>query len=259
MNNSIVVAAAIRNISSIIEPIFQNIRVLTTLFDKVKCVLIESDSYDDTVSAIQKHKHILNCGVSLYSFGSSINQMPNRMQRICKARNIYLDIIEKDYKDFDYLYVMDFNDSNLEPYDKEGIISNFNLAVDWNMVCANQEKMYYDLYALRHDVWMPSNCWNAIGNRPSFMSYEDAHNIFVKSRFLKIDKFHDPIKVNSAFGGSAFIKIKSINGARHEALDEKGEEECEWVSFCKQIGNVYINPKFINMRGYSRHVVMANK
>jgi hypothetical protein len=258
VNKSLIVAASVRNAGQYIDIIFNNIKTLTSLFTNVRCVFVESDSYDNTLDLISKRKEVIGCPVELYTYGNLSAKIENRMERICMARNLYLQVIEEKYSDFDYLYVLDFNETNAEPYDKESILSNFNKELDWNMICANQEKMYYDLYALRHDTWMPFNCWNAIGNRPSFMSYEQAHNIFVKSRFLQIDKKHPPIKVNSAFGGSAFIKISSIKGAKHKAKDIDGNEECEWVPFCEKIGNVYINPQFINMRKLSRHIISAN-
>jgi hypothetical protein len=258
MNKKVVVCAAIRNIENTIKPIFDNINSLSKIFDTVKCVLVESDSYDNTLTAIKHYKPYLNCSLDVYSFGSLETKEPNRMKRICKARNFYLDIVRKEYSNYDYLLVIDFNETNVEPYDVELFKSNFELPVEWDMICANQEQLYYDLYALRHETWMPFNCWNAIGNRPSFMSYETAHNMYVKSRFLNLDKTLPPIKVISAFGGTAFIKISSIGEAKHEAVDSNNEEECEWVSFCKALKNVYINPKFINMRRQSRHVVLAN-
>jgi|688.fasta_scaffold00081_87 hypothetical protein len=258
MNKKVVVCAAVRNIQDTIKPVFDNINRLSGIFEDVRCILVESDSYDNTLASIKHYKPYLNCTLDVYSFGNMERVVPNRMQRICRARNYYLDIVQQEYSDYDYLLVIDFNETNIEPYDLDLIKSNFELSVDWDMVCANQELLYYDLYALRHQEWMPFNCWNAIGNRPSFMSYETAHNIYVKSRFLNIKKTHPPIKVMSAFGGSAFIKISSIGQARHRAVDDGNEEECEWVSFCKALQNVYINPMFINMRRQSRHAMIAN-
>ena len=75
--------------------------------------------------------------------------------------------------------------------------------------------------------------------------------IFSFLTFINLPKNLNPIKVTSAFGGSAFIKINKIKGARHSAYDENSEIDCEWVPFCKQIGNVYINPSFINMKKLS--------
>lgn len=259
IDKSVVIAASIRNAEPFMSLVFENLKLLASLFREVRCILVESDSYDNTLPLLKEYKSRLPFPLEVYTFGNLSLKIENRMQRICKARNFYLDIIEEKYNTYDYLYVLDFNETNIDPYDKDSILSNFNIDVDWNMVCANQEKMYYDLYALRHDVWMPFNCWNAIGNRPSFMTYEQAHNMFVKSRFLKIETTEPPISVKSAFGGSAFIKIESIKGVRHSALDKNGEEECEWVSFCEGIDNVYINPKFINMKRLSRHVILANK
>lgn len=254
----LVVAASIRNIKNTVKPVFDNINRLTNLFDEVVCILIESDSNDNTLQLLKEYKNYLKCKLIVYSLGSLMHSIPNRMERICKARNFYLNIIKTSYIEWDYLLIIDFNDTNIEPYNIESFKSNFELDLDWNMICANQAKTYYDLYALRHPIWMPFNCWNAIGKRPSFISYEAAHNMYVKSRFLHIPTNHPPILVDSAFGGSAFIKINKIKDSIHEAVDKYGEEECEWVSFCKNIGKVYINPKFVNMQKENRHVILAN-
>jgi hypothetical protein len=85
------------------------------------------------------------------------------------------------------------------------------------------------------------------------MSYNTANNIFSLSRQIIIPRDHSPIKVESAFGGMALVKIPSIKGARHSSRDEDGEEYCEWVPFCKSLNNgnanIYINPAFINGKG----------
>jgi hypothetical protein len=244
----------IHNREQIIKDVFRNIKKIGDLFLETRLILIESNSHDNVINDVRENKSLLgDTKLTLYSLGNL--NYNTRMEKISNSRNFYLNIIEEEFNDYDYLYVIDFNETNVEPYNIAGILSNFEIEEDWNMVCANQEQIYYDLYALRHDTWMPFNCWSMIGNRPEFISEEIAKNIYLKSRFINLPKNLNPIKVTSAFGGSAFIKINKIKGARHSAYDENSEIDCEWVPFCKQIGNVYINPSFINMKKLSRHCI----
>ena len=259
IEKSIIIAGAICNASREIPLIFKNIESISKIFSKVKCILVESDSADNTIEVLKgiKDKYT-DIDIEVFSFGNLRSKIPYRTGRIATARNFYLDRVESDYLDYDYLLVLDFNESNTDELDINGVISNFNYD-DWDMICANQEQIYYDLWALRHPVWMPFDCWDWY-DAPSFMNRDQIHNIYVKSRFIHIDKTHKLIKVQSAFGGSAFIKIKSIQGARHSSLNERGNEACEWISFCERLNNktsnIYINPSFINQSKLSRHAIL---
>jgi hypothetical protein len=98
--------------------------------------------------------------------------------------------------------IRDINENN--------VFSNFNYD-NWDMMCANQENKYYDLWALRHEYWMPFDLIEQINfKRPSFISFDDANNMFSHARRIHIDRHNRPIKVESAFGGMAIVKIKSI-------------------------------------------------
>ena len=254
ISKKLIIAATICNNEQIVKDIFLNIKKLGTKFSETRLIIIESNSYDNTIKAVQENKSLLgDIKLTFYSLGDL--NYETRMEKISKSRNFYLDIVEEEFSDYDYLYVLDFNETNVEPYNIASILSNFEIEEDWSMVCANQEQIYYDLYALRHNKWMPFNCWGMIGKRPEFMSEQVAKNIYLKSRFINLPKNLTPIKVTSAFGGSAFIKINKIKGARHSAYDENNEIDCEWVPFCKQLGDVYINPRFINMKKLSRHII----
>lgn len=254
-SKSIVVAACIRNARHEIPLVFKNINRLVSYFKEARCILIESNSTDNTLDVIKENKHILGC--KLTCIGLKNINFPSRMENISYARNYYLDIIKKQYNTFDYVYMLDFNETNVEPYDMSGVLSCFNTTEDWDMICANQEQLYYDLYALRHDIWMPSNCWAAVGNRPSFIDELTAKKMFIYSKFIHIKKNHSLIKVRSAFGGSAFIKTTSLLQSKFSPYDKNNNIDCEWVSFCKSMNNVYINPRFINMRKLSRHIPHA--
>lgn len=247
----IVFACAIRNCALHLNNVCANILNLALHFKEYKIIFIESDSSDNTLEGL-RYFQSLNSNIKIVSLGQLEPQYPARTDRIAIARNTYLDIVESEYINYDLLCMFDADDRSSDPIDSFALLSNLNYN-NWDMMCANQENKYYDLWALRHPIWMPFDLIKQLRNKPSFMSYNTANNIFSLSRQIIIPRDHPPIKVESAFGGMALVKIPSIKGARHSSRDEDGEEYCEWVPFCRSLNNgnanIYINPAFINGKG----------
>lgn len=256
LSNKLIIAAAIRSNAKYLPAIFNNINLISSLFSDVKCIFVESDSSDNSLELLNRFKGNSE-NVEIISLGNLEPTMPLRTQRIATARNVYLERTESLKDVYDTLLVLDTDEVNAEQIEIESILSNFRYA-DWDMICANQGHLYYDLWALRHPDWMPFDCWERIQNRPSFMSPQAAKEIFLGSRFIHIDQNHPPIKVESAFGGSAFIRINSIKGVRHHGI-QNGMQICEWVPFCKGLnegnGNIFINPRFINQKNKNEHSI----
>jgi glycosyltransferase involved in cell wall biosynthesis len=251
----LVIAAAISNISPYAQGVFDNIKRYISLFKDYVIVLVESNSRDNTLDILKHYKNQLK--LDCYKLDSF---HPYRTIRIAQARNTYIDIIRSKYSDYDYVLMLDFNDASTDIIKEESILSNFSLDVEWDMVCANQNIRYYDLWALRHEQWMPYDCWRMVSSeKPDFMTPEDAHNFFVKSRLIHIPPTSKPIKVQSAFGGAAFVKMKPFLETKHEIDFNRDHEVCEWISFCSKINNIYINPAFINQYKINRHVVALNE
>ena len=250
-NERIIFACALRNCAPYLNKVCSNIFNLASLFKEHKIIFIESDSSDKTLEGLNYFKS-LNSNIEIVSLGKLEKQYPLRTDRIAMARNAYLDIVESKYKDYDLLCLFDADDRSSDLIDPAALLSNLNYD-NWDMMCANQENKYYDLWALRHPIWMPFDLIKQLRYKPSFMSYNVANNIFSLSRRINIPSNHSLIKVESAFGGMALVKISSIKGARHSSRDEDNEEYCEWVPFCKALNNgnanIYINPAFINGRG----------
>ena len=247
----IIFACAIRNCEQYLHKVYLNLSNLASQFKEYKIIFIESDSSDKTIDLL-KYFQTLNSNIEIISLGNLEYQYPVRTDRLAIARNCYLDIVESKYSDYDLLCLFDSDDRSSDPINPESLLSNLQYT-DWDMMCANQENKYYDLWALRHPIWMPFDLIKQLRRKPSFMSYPAANQIFSLSRQIIIPHNHPPIKVDSAFGGMALLKISSIKGARHSSRDEDGEEYCEWVPFCKALNNgnakIYINPAFINGKG----------
>lgn len=250
INKNLIIAGIVRNNANYLNKVFQNIKNISTLFSSVKCIFVESDSTDNSLDLLnlfaleQKNTNII-------SMGNLIKNYPHRTQRTAFCRNIYLDEVEKIKDTYPLLLIMDMDDINSYPIQTESILSNFRYD-HWDMITANNPDGYYDIWALRHPYWMPYDCWKAVGDRPSFISNEDAINMHVRSKIIKIDVNHPLIQVESAFSGMAFVKTDSIKGARHVGLAQDGNrlyEIVEWIHFCKTLNGgdakIFINPRFV--------------
>jgi hypothetical protein len=245
----IVFACAIRNCAHHLNDVCANILNLALHFKEYKIIFIESDSSDNTLEGL-RYFQSLNSNIEIVSLGQLEPHYPARTDRIAIARNSYLDIVESEYINYDLLCMFDADERSGSKIDPACFLSNFNYD-NWDMICANQEKKYYDLWALRQEYWMPFDLIEQINfKRPSFISFDDANNMFSHARRIHIGRHHEPIKVDSAFGGMAIVKIKSIKNARHTGRNENGFPWCEWVPFCKNLNNgkanIFINPNFIN-------------
>lgn len=251
-SEKIVFAAAIRDCEAHIQNVYNNIINLSSLFSEYKIIFCESDSSDNTLNAL-KFLQSVDKNVVVVTFGKIQDKVRSRTQRISIARNAYLNIVEEQYKDYDLLCPFDADDRLSKPINPQAMLSNFKFD-EWDMVTANQKHIYYDMWALRHEYWMPYDVLKqVVHKRPSFISEKRANLMFSLSKRINIDQYHPPIKVQSAFGGMALIKIPSIQGARHTGIDEEGYECCEWVPFCRSLkqgtANIFINPEFINGPG----------
>jgi len=248
----IIFACAIRDCEQYITKVYNNIVNLAKLFSEYKIIFIESDSKDATVHALLNLKHY-DHNVEFVCLGQLQQTINSRTDRIALARNTYLDLVRSNYSDWDLLCMFDADDRSVHKINEENFLDNFNYN-DWDMICANQENKYYDLWALRHDYWMPTDLIRMMTiDRPNFISYNDAGNMFSHSRRIHIPKNAGLIKVDSAFGGMAMVKIPSIKNAKCIGHYQDGFPCCEWVPFCKTLNNgeakIYINSKFINGPG----------
>lgn len=251
LNYSLLIASVVRDCESHLEKVFTNIENISKRFNNVKVVFVESDSSDNTLSILEDIKTNSNLDVQIISLGKLQDTFPSRTDRISHARNVYLDIAEKE--NYDYLLVLDSDEISTEEMNVDDVMSCFDYE-DWDMMTSNQPSGYYDLWALRHEKLMPYDCWKKVVERPSNISYNKAVYEYVNKAFFKLPKTENPVKVNSAFGGAAFIKVKGINGSRHVGHYENGIPICEWVPFCDRLENIFINPRFVNSSVLSEHI-----
>jgi hypothetical protein len=122
---------------------------------------------------------------------------------------------------------------------------------DWDVCTANQRGPYYDIWALRHRIWSPNDCWKQYEFLRSHNAQREvAAWAAMYSKMITIGEAEEWIPVDSAFGGLAIYRRCTLDGVRYAGLDEAGEPLCEHVWLNNQIRSsgyrIFINPKLIN-------------
>jgi hypothetical protein len=244
-----VVAGVVRDIGNTIEKDISRFRSIFEPLGEIKFVLVESNSVDNSVQKLEEISKS-DKNVNFISLGPSKTSL-KRTERIAEARNTYLDFIENrsDLKEVDFLVVSDFNNLN-NKLTTDAIRHSLELD-GWDVCTANQSKRYYDIWALRHPLWSPNDCWQQLEfYRKYNLGPSAALNASVQSRMLRIPRNSDPIEVDSAFGGFAIYKMDIVGDAKYSGLDAYGNQICEHVPFHKSLKekgfSIIINPNLIN-------------
>jgi hypothetical protein len=249
----VLVVGAVRNIETTLHVDVTRFQKVFAGFQEVKFLVIESDSSDKSLEVLEKTS-LINPDFKYVSLGDLESKIPNRTERLAYVRNTYLEIIENDqsFEDFEIIAIADFNNLNnkLERGAVEGLF-NDNY---WSVRTANQSGPYYDIWALRHPIWSPNDCWENLQFLREYKKFPElALYAAVNSRMIKIPKNANPIAVQSAFGGLGVYKRSVIIGKRYKGIDvNSGKMICEHVPFHEAIiqeGHVIeVFPSLINMR-----------
>jgi len=216
--------------------------------EEIKWLIIESDSSDNSIQELEEAKQIYN--LNFYSLGKLEERFPLRTERIAFCRNKYIKEIQNDkkYSTIDFVVVADLDGVNTS-LNIDSVRSCWEVNVDWDGCFANQLGPYYDIWALRHPIWSPNDCFE----HEKFLTDQGVNPFMsryfaVYSRMIKILTTAKPIKVVSAFGGMGIYKKKLFENNSYIGVNQLGEEICEHVSFHENLkkANLFIIPSFIN-------------
>jgi len=247
-DNSILVVGVVRDCEKYLVDDLNSIRNSLVNFKKIEFLIIESDSQDGTVDLLFE----LSSKIELkhYSLGSLSIEQKIRTKRIEIARNYYLDIIRGLSVYPDFVLIADLDGMNTD-VSIEGIESCWNLEQDWDACFAIQDGPYYDIWALRHPLWSPSDCWlQANYLKQLGMNKSAADYIAVHSKRLNLRSYKEPIQVLSAFGGLGIYKYECLLVGQYEGISPTNFPVCEHEKFHESLinesKNLFINPFMIN-------------
>lgn len=164
-----------------------------------------------------------------------------RIEKMNRLRNQYLEYVEKQGWNPDYLVVVDLDVAQLN---LGGILSTFAHDREWDAVTSfgystspRLRRRYHDTYALT--LWEDRN-------KPQ----TEEMTVRLADTLGQVCSTDDWIRVASAFGGLAIYKYASIKGLRYEVVsndDPRVEVRSEHVGLYKQMmahgyDKFYINP-----------------
>ncbi|MBY4897050.1 hypothetical protein [Cupriavidus sp. AU9028] len=253
----VVVVGPVRNCGrTIVAEIGRLREVFASVFASVSFLLVESDSTDDSLDKLRQLELQIP-GFAFLSMGTLRERYPIRCDRIAACRNLYIERIANDprYAHIDYVLGADLDGVN-EKLDADAIRSCWRTDVDWSVMTANQRLGYYDIWALRHPAWSPVDCWQAYQRIVDVTGPNQALEMCVTSKQVRIPPDAPPIEVESAFAGFAVYRRDAFVLGRYVGVDEHGKEVNEHIAFyaaLRQHGHrVYINPAMINA-DYTEH------
>ena len=259
--STIILCSIVRNAE---KGLRRNIPIISELLMRAKdyrVFVYENDSVDGTKELLQKwHQkdpHRIHISLNEYDSTKTIpaTNLTNglnpffshrRIDKMAMLRNRYMEYIEKQKWDADYLIVVDLDVARIC---LDGILSSFESKPEWDAVTAlgysigpNLKRRYHDTYAL------------TLYGEEEFPQTEQK----VKSLaglYSVLKGYGTWMRVFSAFGGLAIYRYDAIKGLRyaHPSLnndDERVEVRCEHYSLYKQMvergyDKVYINPSMI--------------
>jgi hypothetical protein len=254
-SSNILIVGLARNCERKLANEVQKINSAFSASASINWLVIESDSDDDTIGTLNKLS--VDDTFRFVSLGKLRAKYPKRTERIAKCRNFYLEEIKGNlkYNNIDYVVVADLDgvNSKLTP---KSVQSCWELSVDWDACFANQSAPYYDIWALRHDLWSSNDCFEQEAFFKKF-TVDDFYNRYtsILSKMISIPKEAAPIRVKSAFGGLAIYKKQWLLKGKYVGVTDNGDEVCEHVHFhinYLKNASLYIVPSLINC-GWNEH------
>lgn len=257
--STVIICSIVRNAEKGLKRNIPVIDELCQQFKDFRIIVYENDSTDSSKQLLKawNKKDTVRIHVSLNNTDPSqtipsVQSVPGispffchkRIDKMARLRNMYMEYIDEQGWEADYLVVVDMDVAQLY---LENILTSFTLDKEWDAVTSFgysiSPKMfirrYHDSYALT--VWEDKEI-----SQTEDMIVENAY------KFGKLKSDDEWIRVASAFGGLAIYRFETIKGLRYtvpalENGDSRVEVKCEHFSLYKQMiergyDKIYINP-----------------
>jgi glycosyltransferase involved in cell wall biosynthesis len=197
----------VRNCSLYLEKNFQNIEILSQLFEDYEIIIVYDKSSDNSLE-ILKNYQLKNNKLKIYIIPQLIS--PFRTHRLAHARNICFDYVKEN--NFPLFIMMDFDDVNAKQVNpsilqKYLISNNYNL---WDCLSFNTSPKYYDIWAL--SIFPYCFSYNHFTNN-SQHNYHVIQNYI--DQILKNNK-NKLIRCISAFNGFAIYKTNIFKNCKYD-------------------------------------------
>jgi glycosyltransferase involved in cell wall biosynthesis len=248
---SVAIVGIVRNIEKSLKKDYERLTKAFSRFEHIDFFVVESGSTDKSNKALEQ---LSNEKDNFKYECLAIDHEIIRTSNMATARNAYLAYLREDSRlsQYQYVVVADFNKLN-NKLDKNAVDSCWSNSA-WDVVTANQSGRYYDIWALRHPIWSPNDCWESLTFYKKYLKFpERALTYSLRARSIRIPKDAEWIEVDSAFGGLAIYKSELLDSAaNYRGVSFEGKAVCEHVSFNNELresgARIYLNPRLINTR-----------
>jgi len=263
----IVVVGLARDCADQLMAVFLNIDRMASCFSDKAYIYLENDSADRTRDYLEAYRDV-RPNTRLEHFDGLAASHPVASVRRAWLRDHALSLINEHYADYDYMLVVDCDQTNTFHIDHLAFRRAIEF-LDREPRCAgvfpNQDGVYDDLAALRHPSWQPGDVWEAALDHFLAKGGTDLEvfNAVVAPSVRSLGRHDPPIEVTSAFGGLGIYKISSvIRNARRstgfktrtmrtpEGVREVGWQVSEHIDFHRGFGEtgekLFILPFLVN-------------
>lgn len=258
---SVVVVGTARDCERSVRAEVHRLERATRAFRRRRVLVVESDSSDCTSDVLVRVGSEIS-GFRHISLGKLQPRIPGRSERIAYCRNAYLEELRSDarYRDVDYVIVADLDGANAS-LDAMALATCWAPSVEsWDVCTANQRGPYSDIWALRHAVWCPGDCWESYRALEPILGARLAMGVAVHSKMIRIPSDAPTIRVTSAFGGLAVYRAAALLTGEYRGVRDDGVDVCEHVPLHEALvargHRVLINPALINA-GVTFHAAAA--
>lgn len=244
-DKKIVICGLARDIKDKLNKNIKRLEDIGNSFKEYKIVIFENDSSDGTRELIKNWRDnnsnvILisccydgNCDCRLNRNSSYHNGTlsKERIERMAEFRNRYLDIVKKDYKDYDYMLVADLDLEGSCSID--GLLHSLTFLNDYDAISINGR------FGIPGTLGLGTMAYDSLAYVSADSSDEDYNSeITHKDMVKKIIKMNYQINttdintitpVKSSFNGMAIYNIDSINSRYYPLLN------CEHIGFHRNL------------------------
>ena len=188
-----VICGTIKNCGRYLINVFQNMKLIGSLFEEYRIILCVDYSTDNTFAILNYIKKQYPC-VIIHINREQI--FKERTTNLSKARNKYLNIIRNQFMDYDYFIVMDC-DNVCEKMTNINILKTHLQNSDkWDGLTFNKNP-YYDIWALSIQPYFVNCHW--FKNYNQYLRYAQY--------LLQKCKPNEYLSCLSAFNGFAIYKL----------------------------------------------------
>lgn len=221
-NSSVSICSIVRDCGRNLERNIPRVEYLRKFFKSSEVIVFENDSKDNTLKLLLKwEKDSTNVNVftekfkeETIPFSSPGDANPyfsrHRIEKMTKYRNKYLEYINNNGFERDFVIVIDLDISGFRI---DGLVNSFGFFPGWDCISANGISLssklswqYHDSYALIEH------------QRIDETQTEDSIRAY-RSKYSFLKRGMPLIKVDSAFGGIAIYRWSSIKGIYYSCLN----------------------------------------